>query len=157
HGTRHIRAEFGVESRLLWLPDVFGYSAALPQIAKGCGMEYFLTSKLSWSQFNRMPHDTLRWRGIDGTELLTHFVTTPERVGHRFYTYNGQARPWDVKGIWENYRQKEVNDELLLLYGWGDGGGGPTREMLESARLLKNLPGMPRVRQSLSEPYFAAL
>jgi alpha-mannosidase len=157
HGTRHMRAEFGVESRLLWLPDVFGYSAALPQIARGCGMEYFLTTKISWSQFNRFPQDTFRWRGVDGTELLTHFVTTPERAGHRFYTYNGQTSPADVKGIWENYRQKDMNDELLLLYGWGDGGGGPTREMLESARLLKNLPGLPQVRQQLSEPYFAAL
>jgi alpha-mannosidase len=156
HGTRYMREEFGVESKLLWLPDVFGYSYALPQIARGCGMEYFLTSKLSWSQFNRFPHDTFRWRGLDGTELLTHFVTTPER-GSRIYTYNGELRPWDVKGAWDNYRQKDVNDELLVLYGWGDGGGGPTREMLESGRALANLPGLPSVRQELGEPFFARL
>jgi len=156
HGTRYMREEFGVETRLLWLPDVFGYSYALPQIARGCGMDYFLTSKLSWSQFNRFPYDTFRWRGLDGTELLTHFVTTPER-GSRIYTYNGELRPWDVKGIWENYRQKDLNDELLMLYGWGDGGGGPTREMLESGRALANLPGLPSVRQELGEPFFRRL
>lgn len=156
HGTRYMREQFGVESRLLWLPDVFGYSAALPQIARGCGMEYFLTSKLSWSQVNRFPHDTFRWRGIDGTELLTHFITTPDD-GSRSYTYNGDFRPVDVKGIWDNYRQKDVNDELLLLFGWGDGGGGPTREQLESARALRNLPGLPSVAQDLGEPYFARL
>jgi alpha-mannosidase len=156
HGTRYMRAEFGVESRLLWLPDVFGYSAALPQIARGCGMEYFLTSKLSWSQVNRFPHDTFRWRGIDGTELLTHFITTPEQ-GSRIYTYNGEFRPADVKGIWDNYRQKDVNDELLMLFGWGDGGGGPTREQLESARALTNLPGLPSVSHGRGEDYFARL
>lgn len=156
HGTRYMREQFGVESKLLWLPDVFGYSYALPQIARGCGMDYFLTSKLSWSQFNRFPHDTFRWRGLDGSELLTHFVTTPEQ-GSRTYTYNGELRPWDVKGIWDNYRQKDVNDELLLLYGWGDGGGGPTREMLESGRALANLPGLPSVRQELGEPFFERL
>lgn len=156
HGTRYMREQFGVESRLLWLPDVFGYTAALPQIARGCGIEAFLTSKISWSQVNRFPHDTFRWRGLDGTELLTHFVTAPER-GSPYYTYNGEIRPADVKGIWDNYRQKDVNDELLMLFGWGDGGGGPTREMLESARALANLPGMPTVAHDHGEPYFERL
>lgn len=156
HGTRYSREEFGVESRLLWLPDVFGYSWILPQIARGCGMEYFLTSKLSWNQINRFPHDTFRWRGIDGTELLTHFVTTPER-GSSAYTYNGELRPADVRGIWENYRQQNENDELLMLFGWGDGGGGPTRGMLESARALRDLPGIPRVRHEFGESFFARL
>lgn len=156
HGTRYCREEFGVESRLLWLPDVFGYSWILPQIARGCGMEYFLTSKLSWNQINRFPHDTFRWRGIDGTELLTHFVTTPER-GSSAYTYNGELRPADVRGIWENYRQQDENDELLMLFGWGDGGGGPTRGMLESARALRDLPGIPRVRHEFGESFFARL
>ena len=156
HGTRYIKQAFGVDSTLLWLPDVFGYSYALPQIARKSGMKYFLTSKLSWSQFNRFPYDTFNWRGLDGTELLTHFVTTPEQ-GSRIYTYNGQFTPNDVRGIWENYRQKDVNTELLLLYGWGDGGGGPTKEMLESARVLQNLPGLPSVGQEASEVYFARL
>jgi alpha-mannosidase len=155
-GRRFMREEFGAENNLLWLPDVFGYSAALPQIARKCGIEYFLTSKISWSQFNRFPNDTFLWRGIDGSELLTHFVTTPEE-NTWLYTYNGRLDASEVKGIWDNYRQKDLNDELLLLYGWGDGGGGPTREMLETARALNDVPGLPTVDLGLSEPYFARL
>jgi alpha-mannosidase len=122
YGRRFIREEFGRETNVLWLPDVFGYPASLPQIAVKCGMKYFLTSKISWSQFNRFPYDTFSWRGLDGTEILSHFITTPEE-NSPFYTYNGPFEPADVIGIWENYRQKDVNDELLFLYGWGDGGG----------------------------------
>lgn len=155
-GRRFMRDEFGVETNILWLPDVFGYSAALPQIIKKAGLRFFLTSKISWSQFNRFPYDTFQWRGMDGTEVLTHFVTTPES-GSWFYTYNGRINPEEVKGIWENYRQKDINDELLLLFGWGDGGGGPTSEMLESARALKNIPGLPEVEIGKAEPYFARL
>ena len=155
-GQRYFRKTFGRPSKLLWLPDVFGYSWSLPQLLKKSGVEYFLTSKISWSQFNRFPHDTFRWRGIDGSEVLTHFITTPEE-GSSFYTYNGQLSPRDVKGSWDAYRQKEVNDELLTAFGWGDGGGGPTREMLESARVLKNLPGFPRVELGRAEPFFERL
>jgi alpha-mannosidase len=156
YGRRFIREEFGKETNILWLPDVFGYPASLPQIAVKCGMKYFLTSKISWSQFNRFPYDTFSWRGLDGTEILSHFITTPEE-NSTIFTYNGPFEPADVKGIWENYRQKDVNDELLFLYGWGDGGGGPTREMLETAQSLRNLPGMPVVKLDTAEAYFARL
>ncbi len=155
-GARWAREEFGVEMRLLWLPDVFGYSAALPQIIAKSGIHYFLTSKISWNQFNRFPHDTFRWRGIDGTEVLTHFVTTPED-GSTKYTYNGQLRPADVKGIWDNYQERAVNDELLMLYGWGDGGGGPTQEMIEWGTHSANLPGLPTVELGHAEAYFDRL
>ena len=155
-GKRFVKEEFGIDMNILWLPDVFGYSWALPQIVKKSGLKYFLTTKISWSQFNRFPYDTFRWRGIDGTELLTHFVTTPE-VNSPFYTYNGRLEPGEVKGIWDNYRQKEVNDECLTLFGWGDGGGGPTMEMLESARGLKNLPGLPSVELGSAEVFFERL
>ena len=129
-------------STQIWLPDVFGYSWALPQIIRDSGIRYFMTTKISWSQLNRFPYDTFYWRGIDGTQVLTYFVTTPDD-NNSFYTYNGQLRPAEIKGIWDAYQQKDINDELLHLFGWGDGGGGPTREMLESARVLKNLPGIP--------------
>lgn len=155
-GRQFVKAEFSVEMHTLWLPDVFGYSAALPQIIQKSGLSHFLTSKISWSQFNRFPYDTFHWRGIDGTQILTHFVTTPDE-GTSFYTYNGQLTPWEVKGTWEHYRQKEINSELLSLFGWGDGGGGPTREMLESAQVLKDLPGLPQVALGRAEPYFAHL
>jgi alpha-mannosidase len=146
YGQRYLREQFGQASTVLWLPDVFGYSAALPQIMAQSGLKYFLTTKLSWNQFNRFPHDTFWWRGLDGTQVLAHFVTTPD-PDLPFTTYNGRLQPVDVQGLWDNYQQKDANAELLHLFGWGDGGGGPTAEMLETARVLRNLPGLPRVEQ----------
>ncbi|MDX1993266.1 MAG: alpha-mannosidase [bacterium] len=156
YGKRYVREVFGKEMRVLWLPDVFGYSAALPQILVKSGIDTFLTTKISWSQINRFPYDTFLWRGIDGTEILTHFITAPEE-GSLHYTYNGTFEPAELKGMWDAYRGKQINDELLLAFGWGDGGGGPTREMLESARVLKNLPGFPSVEMGTVEPYFDRL
>ena len=156
YGKRYIREEFGKETKLLWLPDVFGYSAALPQIMKKCGMKYFMTTKISWNQYNHFPYDTFLWKGIDGSEILTHFITTPED-GSWYYTYNGHMDPEEVVGVWNNYKNKDKNDELLIAYGWGDGGGGPTREMLEQSRVMKNVPGIPRVRMSGAEEYFERL
>lgn len=170
YGKRFIKEEFGLETSVVWLPDVFGYSWALPQIIKKSGMRYFMTIKLSWNQFNRFPYDTFQWRGIDGTEVLAHFISAPERTtpgtssetsptGQYLirYTYNGLLCPRVVKGSWDNYQQKEINDELLLAFGWGDGGGGPTKEMLEAARAMENLPGLPRVELGTAESYFARL
>jgi alpha-mannosidase len=151
-GRRYFRETFGVDSRVLWLPDVFGYSAILPQILAQSGIRAFITTKLSWSQCNRFPHDTFRWRGIDGSEVLTYFVTTPARDAPRS-TYNGELSPWDLKGAWERYRQQGINHELLMAYGWGDGGGGPTREMLETARVMRDLPGFPRLELGHVEPF----
>ena len=127
--NRFVRQEFGLKMNVLWLPDLFGYSWSLPRIMRDSGIRYFMTTKISWSQFNRFPYDTFYWRGIDGTQVLTYFVTTPDE-NNSFYTYNGQLRPAEIKGIWDAYQQKDINDELLHLFGWGDGGGGPTREML---------------------------
>lgn len=156
YGKQYIREEFGKETKLVWLPDVFGYSAALPQIMKKSGMKYFMTTKISWNQYNRFPYDTFRWQGIDGSEVFTHFITTPEKDSW-FYTYNGHMDPEEVVGVWENYKDKDKNDELLIAYGWGDGGGGPTREMLEQSRVMKNIPGIPRVKLSGAEEYFARI
>lgn len=155
-GKRFMKEEFGVETNVVWLPDVFGYTWALPQIMKKSGIEYFMTTKISWSQYNRFPYDTFNWRGIDGTGILTHFITTPEDDSV-IYTYNGMVEPSSVKGIWDSYKQKDINDELLLAFGWGDGGGGPTKEMIESAKAMKNLPGMPEVEIGKAEPYFERL
>lgn len=161
HGERFFREEFGKENHILWLPDVFGYSGALPQIAKKCGIDYFMTTKLSWNQFNKIPYDTLRWRGIDGTEILTHFITTlgiGQPTGNFFTTYNGMLHPDAVMGAWERYQNKEINNDVLIAYGYGDGGGGPTRQMLEtSKRLEKGLPGVPKVRQTFAGTYFREL
>jgi alpha-mannosidase len=123
-------------------------------------MEFFFTTKISWSQFNRFPHDTFLWRGIDGTEVLTHFVTAPDYhsgLQQQLYTYNGKLTASEIAGGWAEYRQKGINGELLTLFGHGDGGGGPTREMLEIGRRLADVPGVPRCRFGKAEEFFARL
>ncbi|MFC3803794.1 alpha-mannosidase [Cohnella sp. GCM10012308] len=159
HGTRFFRDEFGVECDYLWLPDVFGYSWALPQILRKSGIKTFMTTKISWSQYNRMPHDTFKWRGIDGSEVLTHFITTPEvaEANVWWYTYNGLIEPFSVKGIWDTYRDKDINRELLLSYGYGDGGGGVNRHMLEMRRRLDEMPGLPKIVPGRAEDFFHKL
>jgi len=154
-GTRFFREEFGVECTYLWLPDVFGYSWALPQILKKSGIETLMTTKISWNQYNRMPHDTFNWRGMDGSEILVHFITTPSPS--RIYTYNGVITPRTVQGIWDAYQDKVMNQDLLLAYGYGDGGGGVNREMLEMRRRLETMPGLPRVVTGRATDYFEAL
>lgn len=160
YGTRFFREEFGVDCKYLWLPDVFGYSWALPQILRKSGIETFMTTKISWNQYNRMPHDTFMWRGIDGTEVLTHFITTPDpgsSEGAFYYTYNGKVTPSSVQGIWDAYRDKSLNSSLLLAYGYGDGGGGVNREMLEMRRRLDQIPGLPAVKTGRADTYFNEL
>ena len=161
HGKQFFKDEFDKESQVLWLPDVFGYSGALPQILKKTNTPYFMTTKLSWNQFNQIPFDTFYWQGIDGSEVLTHFITTVSE-GYSptpyYTTYNGLLDPYSVKGSWDRYQQKTINDEVLVAYGYGDGGGGPTREMLETASRLKNgLPGIPKVQSGFPQDYFQRL
>ncbi|GGC85108.1 alpha-mannosidase [Thalassobacillus devorans] len=160
YGKKFIKDEFQKDSRILWLPDVFGYSWALPQILKKSGVDTFMTTKISWNQYNRMPHDTFHWKGIDGTEILTHFVTTPEPGRPEdawFYTYNGLITGETVKGIWEKYQDKAINRDLLLAYGYGDGGGGVNRDMLELKRQFDRIPGIPAVQSSTITDYFNKL
>lgn len=160
HGNRFFEQEFGVTTKILWLPDVFGYSASLPQIMKSCGLEFFLTSKISWSDTNRMPHDTFLWRGIDGTEVLTHFLTAPEfhkGLNREISTYNGHLTPFELRRAWERYQSKTVSRELCHAVGHGDGGGGVTRRMLETARRLKSLPTLGSSRFSRADTFFERL
>ncbi|MFB5675939.1 alpha-mannosidase [Paenibacillus terreus] len=159
-GTRFFKEEFGTDCEYLWLPDVFGYSWSLPQILRKSGIGTFMTTKISWNQYNRMPHDTFKWRGIDGSEVLTHFITTIEPwsvASSTFYTYNGHVEPKTVRGSWGAYRDKELNQELLLSYGYGDGGGGVNREMLEMRRRIDRLPGLPKVKTGRADEYFRRL
>ncbi len=159
-GSRFIKEEFGWDVEFLWLPDVFGYSWALPQILKKAGINTFMTTKISWNQYNRMPHDTFKWKGIDGSEVLTHFITTPEPWRERdswFYTYNGNLLPRTVKGVWDAYRDKQMNKDLLISFGYGDGGGGVNRDMLECRRRLDKIPGLPNVKMSTAGEYFRRL
>lgn len=159
-GSRFIKEEFNKDVEYLWLPDVFGYSWALPQILKKSGIDMFMTTKISWNQYNRMPHDTFKWRGIDGSEILTHFITTPEpwsQPGSWFYTYNGRLTPKTVKGVWDAYTDKGITNDLLVSYGFGDGGGGVNREMLEYRKRLDKMPGLPNVKTGKASDYFRCL
>ncbi len=158
YGKRFMKTEFGVDSRTLWLPDVFGYSAALPQILKKSGVNRFFTSKISWSETNRMPYETFLWQGIDGTEIFTTFATAQN---HRddgktdnYVTYVGNTDPKMVLGTWERYSDKNYTDEVLITFGYGDGGGGPTAGMLETQRrTAAGFPGFPKTRITTTTEY----
>ena len=153
HGKRFMKKEFNVDSRVLWLPDVFGYSAAMPQILKKSGVEHFITSKISWNDTNMIPYDTFMWQGIDGSEMLTDFITTRQFAGdqnfHNPCTYVGMLNPTEISGSWQRYQQKEYNNVVMTSYGHGDGGGGPTEHMLEmQRRMAYGLPALPKTRMS---------
>lgn len=160
-GTKFFKEEFNVENKVLWLPDVFGYSAALPQILIKSDIRYFMTNKISWSQFNRFPYDTFMWRGIDGTEVLTYFTTTKdlhEDAKPYFTTYNGKINPESIIGGWDRYHHKEINNNILIPFGYGDGGGGATKEMLEiGRRMSRGIPACPKVKMGTAKEFFEEL
>ena len=157
HGTRFLEHEFGKKCEYLWLPDVFGYSWALPQILKLCEINTFMTTKISWNQFNFIPDDLFKWRGIDGTEILTYFVDTPEEgfsLDSLYSTYNGLMQPHSVYGSWKKFKNKSLSKDNLVSYGYGDGGGGVNRDMLEMRRVMDKLPGLPNVKPSRAGEFF---
>lgn len=158
-GRTFFREHFGpdVESPVLWLPDVFGYAWALPQLIKQAGLDYFFTIKIGWSQYNRLPYDSFWWQGVDGTRVLTHFSTTKDPASPYAATYNSVANPEEAIGTWVNFQQKAVQNDLLMAFGYGDGGGGPTREMLENIREMANFPSAPQMRQRPVGDFFRDL
>ncbi len=146
HGKRFFREEFGVENEILWLPDVFGYSGALPQIMRGCGIKYFSTAKIFWTYHggDPFPYNTFIWEGIDGSEVLVHLCND----------YNSSTDPASVIQRWNQRVQKDGFSTRLLPFGFGDGGGGPTRDHLEYLRRQRDLEGVPRVRIAAPLEYF---
>ncbi len=158
-GIRYHQREFGVDPKTVWLPDTFGYSAALPQIMRLAGLEVFVTHKMSWNDTNRMPHESFWWEGLDGSRVPTYFLTTqPMESSSIGTTYCPDLKASHVMGTWRRYAQKGTNDELMLVYGHGDGGGGPTREMLEHIRRMeRGIPGCPTVEHGHMGPYFERL
>ena len=149
YGKIFFKKEFGVNVDNLWLPDVFGYSAALPQILKQAEIDYFLTQKISWNQFNDFPHQTFNWRGIDGTEILTHFP--PEN------TYNSELDTKFLMPAQKTFKEKDKLNEFMSLFGVGDGGGGPKPENIELGKRLKNLEGAPKVSFDHAKNFFRRL
>jgi alpha-mannosidase len=160
-GRQFFKKYFGVgaESPVLWLPDVFGYAWNLPQLIKEAGLTYFFTIKIGWSQYNRFPYDSFWWQGLDGSKVLTHFSPTKEPGSAFASTYNAAATPGEVLSTWTNFQQKDWGKPgqippLLMSYGYGDGGGGPTREMQENLRELASFPAAPRVRRGQVIDFF---
>lgn len=142
-GQRFTRKYFGYTSDSFWLPDTFGYSAAIPQIMKGCGVKYFLTTKMAWNDTNQFPYDTFWWKGIDGTRVLAHLNKTHVWPDPKeFYNIVFDTKSPDA------VRQKYVSDRKLVSYGFGDGGGGPQFEMVEMARRCRDLEGCPRTEHT---------
>jgi len=148
HGQRFFRDEFGAYCTGAWLPDSFGYTAAYPQLATLAGLEWFLTQKISWNKTNRFPHHTFWWEGIDGTRIFTHFPPVD--------TYNAEVTGHEVLWSVRNHADAGRATRSLLPYGYGDGGGGPTREMLERIQRFGDLEGAPRVVHSTPEAFFDA-
>ncbi len=141
YGQTATREMFGVTSDTLWQPDVFGYSAALPQILRGAGVDYFCTTKLGWNDTNQFPYDTFTWQGMDGTTVLTHF--------NRIHCW---PDPETLIGAWKEVQHKDIQDRRLIAFGYGDGGGGPMAEMIEMGQLTTNLEGCPKaVYTSITE------
>ncbi len=163
-GRSFFRQNFGpgAESQVLWLPDVFGYTWNLPQLIKEAGLEYFFTIKIGWNQYNHLPYDSFWWQGLDGTRVLTHFSPTPDPGSAYAATYTAMVTPPQVLATWTHFKQKDWGQNgqvppMLMAYGYGDGGGGPTSEMLETIRALDSFPAMPRIRTSTVAEFFHQL
>ena len=147
YGRRYFKEKLGVEPKGVWLPDSFGYTGAWPQIARRAGYEWFLTQKISWSDTTKFPHHSFLWRGIDGTPIFTHFPPSD--------TYAAWATAKELDYAERNFRDKDLTDRSLLLFGFGDGGGGPTRNMMDHLHRFENLEGVSRVAIETPDDFFA--
>jgi alpha-mannosidase len=145
-GQRFFEQHFGVRCREVWIPDVFGYPAGLPQVFVAGGMDRFVTQKLSWNRQNRFPHSTFWWEGIDGSRVLTHFPPVD--------TYNAEIVPSEMAHSVRRFAEHAWSGWSLMPFGYGDGGGGPTREMLERLRRMADLDGMPTVELGSPGDFF---
>ncbi len=148
-GQRFFQKHFGKPCKEFWQPDVFGYNGQLPQLMRLAGMTRFLTQKLSWNRFNKPEHQTLRWQGVDGSEVLAHFPPAD--------TYNSVANVHELRASASWFKDHPASRHAYLLFGYGDGGGGPTTHMLEVLRRTGDLQGVPRTVQRTSDEFFTLL
>ena len=146
YGQKFFREEFGIASAGVWLPDSFGYSPALPQLMRRAGFEWFFTQKISWNQQNKFPHHTFLWEGIDGSRMFSHFPSMD--------TYNSQLSGEEVAKASRQFREARITNNSIAPVGWGDGGGGTTREMTGKARRLSNLEGSATVKWEHPNDFF---
>ena len=137
YGQKYFESRFGERCKVFWLPDTFGYSAQLPQIIKQSGAEYFLTQKLSWNLINKFPHSTFFWKGLDGSKVLTHFPPSD--------TYNAHVTVKETMMCVTNHKDVDRSNRSMMLFGHGDGGGGPTWDMVHRAQRFRDLDGLPKI------------
>ncbi|MCH9274727.1 glycosyl hydrolase-related protein [Bifidobacterium amazonense] len=147
YGKRYFKEKLGVEPKGIWLPDSFGYTGAWPQIARRAGYEWFLTQKISWNDTTKFPHHSFLWRGIDGTPIFTHFPPSD--------TYAAWCKAQELDYAEKNFQDKDLADRSLLLFGFGDGGGGPTRDMMDHLHRYENLEGVSRVSVEGPNEFFS--
>jgi alpha-mannosidase len=147
-GQRYFLSKFGSRPRVAWIPDSFGFPGNLPQLLRLSGIDYFFTHKLTWNENNPFPFDLYWWEGLDGSQVLAHSFFNPDRG------YNGDVCAKDIGETWRNFKAKPHHDETLLAIGYGDGGGGPTAEMLERAQRLSSFPGLPKVQMGRVEAFY---
>ncbi|MGI9550267.1 MAG: alpha-mannosidase, partial [Aurantibacter sp.] len=147
YGKKFFKEEFDQDIDNLWLPDVFGYSAALPQILVKSGINFFMTQKISWNQFNRFPHHTFIWKGLDHTEIYSHFLCND--------TYNSDCSPDNIRMFETANQDTDRTDHALLLYGVGDGGGGPSRKHIERIKRMSDLEDLPKVNMEFARDFFS--
>ncbi len=151
YGIRYFDRQFGKRSKVLWLPDVFGFSPVLPQLLRQVGMTAVFTIKTNWSERNKLPHDLFHWQGLDGSEVIMHTFENPADG------YNAEMGPRATLGTWGNYQDKEVLPESLLCYGHGDGGGGPTADYLQRLRQMQDFPVVPKIAHVNVSDWFASI
>jgi alpha-mannosidase len=153
YGQRYFERTFGRRHTVAWLPDVFGFSGAIPQLLRGAGLTGFFTIKLTWNEVDRFPYDLFEWEGIDGSRVVAHmFRNLPPALG-----YNGNIAPLDTLQTWRNADGKRFHPEVLFAFGWGDGAGGPSERMLENYARIKDFPALPRLRMARIDEFYAAL
>jgi alpha-mannosidase len=151
YGQRFFQEHFGIRNTTAWLPDVFGFSGNVPQILRGAGIDSFFTIKVNWSEVNTFPFDLFQWRGIDGSEVLAHTFYNPGAG------YNGNIVPLDTIGTWNHFSGKRFHNETFLAFGYGDGGGGPSAQMLDNYARIKDYPVLPRLHMGKVEEFFRSL
>ncbi|PKY21567.1 hypothetical protein RhiirB3_409571 [Rhizophagus irregularis] len=149
YGQRYFEHNFGKRSSVFWLPDTFGYSAQLPQIIKGAGLKYFFTQKLTWNNINKFPNTTFYWIGIDGSKVLTHMCPAE--------SYVSQCKVGELINSVRNHKDKEYSNESLLVFGNGDGGGGPLASMIERLHRMKDIDGLAKVEMGSAEEFYERL
>jgi alpha-mannosidase len=158
---RYVEDSFGkgAETPVLWLPDTFGFPACLPQLMVQAGLKWFVTNKVNWNQYNQMPASTTYWEGLDGSRVLAQFLTTPRDVQHLPFptNYKSDLTAEEVVGTWTRNTVKDRVHDMLIAYGYGDGGGGPTDELIRKAKAYRAMPGAPQVVPSTVRRFFETL